>query len=342
MATDREAMLAEVRKKMAAKAGGRQRDPNEFRPQQVGVGKEMKYKFVVLPGLTNGETCLSGKASKEMDLWMVPVGTHWINGRPSECPRVHDNEDCPVCTMGFELMRDTEDPIQRKELIKLYMPRTAWAVNIYFPAFANTPEELRGRVMWYQLPKTAYDIMAKTLERNSTENSPEDPKAYGFFYLPDESYVFQLEAHHKGGFNEYSQSKFLASTRGPIIKKADGTADMEKIQEILDKRHDLFSKFGKRDAAALAKIVKQLVNPAAAEAAEAEADELLTEEAPKTEAKKEAPKTEKKPEAPKTEAKKEAPKTEAKVEKKAEPAKAAPPPSQGDDELEQLLNDINS
>lgn len=340
---DREAMLAEVRKKMAAKSGGRQRDPNEFRPTQVGAGKEMKWKFIVLPGLAAGEPCVGGKASKDMDLWMVPVGTHWINGKPSECPRVHDGEDCPMCTTGFELLRDTEDQNQRRELIKLYMPRTAWAVNIYFPPFANNPEELRGKVMWYQLPKTAYDVMAKTLDRNASENSEEDPKAYGFFYLPDESYVFQLEAHHKGGYNEYTQSKFLAATRGPIIKKADGTPDMEKIQEILNKRHDLFTKFAPRNAAALEKIVKQLVNPAAAEAAEADADELLTEEAPKTEIKKEAPKTEaKKAEAPKTEAKKEAPKTAPQAEKKVESAKAAPPPSQGDDELEQLLNDINS
>lgn len=346
---DRDAQLAEVRKRMMAKKSGRQRDPLEFRPPSVQSGQpELKLKFIVLPPLSQGEACAEGKVTKSMDLWYIPVGTHWINNKPYECPRVHDNEECDYCQLGFDLLKDTEDEQMRKDIIKVYMPRTASAINVYFPHYSSNPEEIRGKVMWYAAQKTVFDVMSKTLMRDASKDD-QDPQAYGFFYLPEDSYVFQLAINHKGGFNDYTSSKFLPNTKGPMIKKKDGTIDQAEIDTLLGQRHDLYTKYAIRDGAALSKLAKAALSGApdredlagAAKSASSsnsetkpaqksvdtrpsdDDDELLPPSRPVNESTKKA---EVKPAVTKTTA----------------PTKSAPPIADDDPDLQALLKDIQS
>lgn len=255
---DRNAALEEVRKRLKEKKGGFVKDPNEFKPSQVKPGEEAKYKFIVLPPLQTGETCASGKVSRDMAQFFIPVGAHWVNKKPYECPRIHDQAECKFCQLGFDLLGEEDDEEIRKNIVKTYLARATYAVNIYFPSYDSNPEELRGRVMWYSMPKTVFDIMEATLMRDASKDDL-DPQAYGFFYLPDESYVFQLEVSSQGGFNAYKTSKFLYSTRGPMIKSKDGVANSDQTKKVLDMRHDLYTKFAARDQVALAKLANEVL-----------------------------------------------------------------------------------
>jgi hypothetical protein len=339
---DRNQALEEVRKRMAAKKGGRQRDTNEWRPPQAKPNEELKFKFVVLPPLNEGDACVTGKASKSMDFYHITVGTHWINNRPYECPRIHDGVDCPFCSLGFDLLSNTDVEETRKNIAKAYLPRTYYPVNIYFPPFQSTPEELRGTVKWYAMQKTVNDIMVQTLMKD-TPGDAIDPQAYGFFYLPEESYVFQLEIHPQSQFNDYKKSRFLPNTRGPIVKKA-GTndADNDAIAKILAMRHDLFTKYPTRDAKALKTLADAVLKGGGDAEAPAESktveDDTLVETAStakaevKIEAKKEAPKQEAKAAPAKTA-------TTPPTKPASKPAPAAPV---DDPELDALLGEITN
>lgn len=352
---DRDAQLQEVRKRMMAKKSGRQRDPNEFRPPSVQPGQELKYKFIVLPPLKQGDTCATGKASKTMDLWYSTAGTHWINNKPYECPRVHDGLDCDYCTLGFDLLKDTEDEQMRKDIIKVYMPRTSSPINVYFPPYQSNPEEVRGKVMWYAAQKTVSDIMTKTLMRDASKDG-DDPQAFGFFYQPDDSYVFQLEIKHKGGFNDYTSSKFLPNTKGPMIKKEDGSFDQEAVGQLLAQRHDVFTKYADRDGAVLTKLARAALSggPDRAEADQSRTEgktamtgkQLVSglEDAFKP-ANKPAPKADEDellPSKPATASKPMAESTKKVADKPAGKPAPAKPISDDDPDLQALLNDIQS
>lgn len=246
---NRNEALEEVRRRMQKKSGGGfTKDPMQFSPKQVKDGETAKYKFYVLPPLEQGDACATGKASKTMDLWYVTVGTHWINRRPYECPRHHDDANCPYCQLGFDLLKDCDDQDSKRNIISNYLAKSSHVVNIYFPPLESNPPELRGKVMWYSLPKAAFDAMEKAIMHDGSAEDSDDPVAYGLFYDPNDAYVFQLEVNHKGGFNEYSASKFLVKTKGPIARKQDGSADQVAIDKLLAVRHDIFTKYPARDA----------------------------------------------------------------------------------------------
>jgi len=257
---DRNAALEEVRKRMREKKGGRARDPMQFSPPQVKAGEELRLKFYVLPPVSAGDQTAAGKASRSMDLWYMVAGTHWINNKPYECPRIHDGNDCAFCQLGFDLLKGTDDDDERKNIVKTYFPKQSWVVNIYFPPFESTPQDLRGKVMWYAMPKTVYDIMESTIMRDASKDEL-DPQAYGLFYDPNDAYVFQLDIKHQGGYNEYKSSKFLPATRGAMVKrKGTNELDDAAMSQVLDLRHDLFTKFAARDPEALAKRAHEVLH----------------------------------------------------------------------------------
>lgn len=245
MATSREEMLRKVRERMLKKEKGGSSytpDPAEFKAPKVDFKKSKSLKFIVLPPLEVGETCATGENKTDMEnIWSYRIGTHWINNRPYSCPRIFNNEKCPYCNLGFSLLEDEADEDRRREIAKLYLPRVTHATNVYFPPYESNPEDLRGKVKWYNITqKTVYKKMTDTFMRNeedATGDTPEETKAFGFFYLPDESYVFNMKITHKGGYNNYDLSDFLPSTKGPIADTQD------EINRILSQRHDLGSKF---------------------------------------------------------------------------------------------------
>jgi len=249
---EKEAMLKKVREKLSQQKGSR-RDPWMFRVPAVKPNESLKYRFVVLPGLAKGSKCVDGVVSKGMDdMFCVSGGQHWINQRPYGCPRQFDGQECPWCNLGFNLLNECDLEEERKKISRMYLPRSVFAVNIFFPAFPMNPSDLHNKVMWYTMPKTIYDKMEDCLMRENAGDDPEhDPKPFGMFYDPEDCLVFQLEVTHKGGYNNYESSKFLLNRQSIGETK-------EEIQAILDQRHDLWSKFPQRDATELHKLLEKL------------------------------------------------------------------------------------
>lgn len=254
---DRKEMLRKVREKMNQRKGGRQKDPHEWRAPKVAEGKELKIKCYVLPPISPGDTVESGLAEGDMQgLFYYQVGDHWINKKKLPCPRAYDNDDCPYCQLGFDLMKETDDKKARSELARTYLPKTSYVVNLYFPPFKSTPEDLRGKVFYYAAPKTIFDKFDECLNRDDDGGDPDNPEPYGLFYEPNEAYPFLIHITAKGEYNDYNSCKFLAAGRGPILE------DSQKLQAILDQRHDIPSKYPARtpeNLKTLSKIVDDLL-----------------------------------------------------------------------------------
>lgn len=243
--------------------GGKFKDPTEFRPPKVSEGSTLKYRFFVLPPIEKGDKCADGTASQTMEMFFIQNGSHKINNQFYPCPRVHNGDDCPLCQLGFDLMSESQDKKYRSKIAKNYMPFTRYAANVYFPNTDANPEELRGKVMWMNASKTLYDKWEDCLMRDD-EGDPDDPEPHGIFFDEESAYLFQLEIKSKSGWNDYSPSKFMANLgKMPIAaKKVDGkkVADSEKIQAILDKRHDIFTKFDEPDVEKLAELAAKISN----------------------------------------------------------------------------------
>ena len=253
--------VAAVRKRLQEKQGNRFKDANEFRPpKNLDDNKIIRIRFYVLPPLAAGDKCADGVASESMDMFYVQNGAHWINNRTHQCPRIHeDDEECPLCQIGFDLMGETDIKDERRAIAKQWLPRTQYAVNVYFPKDKVNPEELGGKVMWMNASKQVYDIWEACI-MNDEEGDPADPQAYGVFYDELNSYCFQLEIGKNGDWNSYKTSKFLANNGKRPIASKDGKALPKRIEAILAQRHDLFTKFGARDSDALAALAKQMLS----------------------------------------------------------------------------------
>ena len=247
--------LEKVRKKIGEQSKS-QRDKNEFRPPKVKPDEEVDYYFRILPELDKGEKCESGLASQDYALYFCQNGAHWIDNRKIECPRVHDDGKCDLCELGFKLLNEEDEEQARKRISRLYLPRQYWAVNIQFTNNKKNPEELRGRIMWFNAGITIYKIWDKILNSDDPGDD-DDPKACGIFYDLEEGYVFNLNVQRKGDYNSYEASKFLTKP-SPLIKDDDGDTDFDAIQEVLDQRHDLATKFDERDDSKIKAAVKNL------------------------------------------------------------------------------------
>jgi hypothetical protein len=251
---DRKALLDKVRKRLKEQRGGFQKDPHEWRPPKVGEDATWRAKCFILPPVQKGDAVASGKATLSMDelLPFIPVGDHWFNKKKYPCPRVYDNDNCPMCDFGFSLFSDAADKKMRKQISEKYLPRTYQAVNLYFPPVKSNPEELQGVVMYASLSKTIADKLDECLNRDSDGGDPDEPLPFGIFWDENEAYPLMIKIKHKGGYNDYSETKLLPKPQ-PI---AD---DEDKIEEILAMRHDVAAKFGKRDTANL-KTLQKLVD----------------------------------------------------------------------------------
>jgi hypothetical protein len=254
--------LDKIRAKMKEKGRGHFQDPDEFRPPSAKPGEKITYRFFILPPLSKGEKCAGGVASQDMDLYYVQNGNHWVQKKPYPCPRVHDGEECDVCNIGFERMNETQDKKEKSTIARNYLPQVRNAMNIYFLSSDSNPEELRGKNKWFNAPKQVIDICDACLNRDDA-GDPEDPQAYGVFFNEQAAYVFQLEITKQGDYNEYKASKFLASVGPtPIAAKKEGNQRVpltEKIQEILNGRFDLYTKFDPRDKKKIAELAQKLL-----------------------------------------------------------------------------------
>jgi hypothetical protein len=318
------------------------RDPHMFRPPNVKQGETKKFRFVVLPGVIKGDKCIDGTVSRTLGGMKVPEdpderlmtipfcekgGQHWIQGRPYECPRLFDNDECPWCELGFELRNQTDLEEERRRISRLYLPRPVFASNIYFPASKINPSDLHGKVLWYAMPKTIYDKMEECVMRSEEEGTkdPDEPLPYGFFYDPEDCLMFQLEVGHKGGYNNYDNSKFL-------VKRLRLAETNDEIQSILDRRHDINAKFKPRDAKALGEMLAKLGKGGVSESKSKDAPKEKPKPKPEEDDDDSMPSSTKK--------KADAAEEPAPEPKKEEPKPAASVEDVDDPELKKLLSEV--
>jgi len=131
-------------------------------------------------------------------------------------------------------------------------------MNIYFPDVKGNPEELRGRVMFYNAPKTVIDICSAVLMRDDCGDE-EEPEAYGVFFDENAGFVFELQVLKQGRQNSYKTSKFRA-TKKPMIALENGQPDFAKLTSLLAMRHDLFSKIETPDSEKIKRLFEVMVN----------------------------------------------------------------------------------
>jgi len=268
MPYDADAMRAKLKKQL----GGRAPDPNEFRvPKVTNPSDLFKYRFYILPPISKGDKVVGGTANQDMDLFYLSDGAHWVNNKPHPCPRVisNDQEECPMCKAGFELLAEVKagpnnSEENRKAVTNQWLPQTNRIVNIYFPAVKSNSEELRGRVMWFKANKTLFDMWKEAMMRDDPGPDEDDPQAFGMFFDEQNAFLFNLVVNKDGVYNGYKQSRFITKDNqgqlacGPIAVKADGSPDKKAIQAILDMRHDLYSKIEEPNQEQMRKLAIQL------------------------------------------------------------------------------------
>lgn len=243
---DKQKLLERMRAKQAAQTGFK--DPSEWRPPKMKKDEERKFRVIFLPPLNEGDKCVGGTASSTLDLWYLPHGHHFINKKRYECPRVHiEKGECPLCSTGFDLMREVDDKEVRSKLAKEWLAQSNFAVNVYFENHKDNPEDLRGKVLWWSIPVSVFNKCDKAFKSDSAGDD-DNPQAFGLFFDPENAFPFIVNVTEKSGYNNYESSVFTSKSR-PIAQSD------EEIQDILDRRHDLYKKFEGRDIKALEKLL---------------------------------------------------------------------------------------
>ncbi len=246
--------IERIRNQMKKNQAGRFRDPLEFRPPKVEAGKTLKFKFFVLPPLRKGDKVVSGQCSQSMEEYFcVKTGGHFINNELLTCPRILNNEECDLCTYAFELMNETDDKEKRKKIAKDFLPRTTHMMNLYFLPSVPNPQDLQGKVLYFNAPGQAYEPMEACINRDNAGGDSDNPQPFGVFFDETASFPYQLEIGHKGGYNDYTKSTLLYGGGARPIAASDA-----EIRAILDCRIDLFSKIPEPNTAKIASIVNKL------------------------------------------------------------------------------------
>lgn len=254
--------LDAIRKKLKQSMSGKFNDPDEFKPEKAKSANEpTRYRFFVMPPVMMGEKTKQGESRRGMDQFYIQHGNHWVNERPHACPRIYNNGDCPICSFGFDLLKTTKDQERRGVILKQWMPATYYMVNIYFPDVKTNPEDLRGRVMFYNAPKTCCDLWTSTIMRDEG-GDPDDPQAYGAFFDENAGFLFELQVLKNGRQNGYKTSKFIVGDGKPVpfVKLPDGSPDKKTLAKLLEQRHDLWQKVEVPDQDKIKKIASVMID----------------------------------------------------------------------------------
>jgi hypothetical protein len=233
-----------IRRKLKDSMSNRRSDPDEFKPKKAESASEpIRYRFFVMPPIFVGDQTKQGTAKKAMDQFYVQNGSHWVNDRPNPCPRIYDGSKCEVCDFGFSLMKGVKDPDRKTAIRQQWLSSSSYMVNIFFPSVKTNPEEVRGRVMYFNAPKTCCDIWTNTIMKDSGSDD-EDPQAYGAFFDENAGFLFELQVLKNGRQNGYKTSKFITTDGKPVpfIKLEDGSPDKKALEKLLAQRHDLWLK----------------------------------------------------------------------------------------------------
>ena len=254
-----------IRRKLA-ESKGKRIDPDEFRPKKAENETPIKYRFFILPPFQQGEKIKGGPSSKGMDQFFLTHAQHWIQDRPHPCPRIYDGSECELCKTGFDLLKEKKgDEEAVKKIYKDWMPNQYYMVNIYFPEWVElNPDELKGKVKFYNAPKTCFDIFTNCLLKE--DSNEEEPEANGVFFDENSAFLFELQVTKKGRSNNYAASKFLANNGQPQPMTKEG---FPSLKEVLAQRSNLFDKIQKPDQKVIKKLAHSLLYGDVAEQEEA-------------------------------------------------------------------------
>jgi len=253
-----------IRTKLKQSMSGKFMDPDEFKPDKAkSTTDAIKYRFFILPPLLQGDILKSGEVEKSMQHFFVSHANHWVNDRPHPCTRVWDDDvKCPICQFGFDLLKEEKYKNQgaaRTAVIKTWMPTQYSMVNIFFTNWKNNPEELRGTVKTFNASKTLFDQWASTLMKDN-KGDPEDPEAWGIFFDENAAFVYELQVLKQGRQNNYKTSKFLPNDGNPMpMIRKDGKAVPEKLEELLQRRHNIWDKIEIPNEESIGKIYNTMV-----------------------------------------------------------------------------------
>lgn len=248
-----------IRQKLKQSMSGKFTDPDEFKPDKAKSTTEpIKYRFFVLPPLLKGDKLKSGVIDRSMEQFFISHANHWINDKPYPCPRVWDGSECKVCQFGFDLLKEEinqKDEDKRRQVIRQWMPTTYNMVNIFFTNWKGNPEDLRGKVKFYNASKTLFDQWTAALMRDDA-GDPEDPQAFGVFFDENAGFVYELQVLKQGRQNSYKTSHFLANSGNPMpmIRNKDGSPNEELLAKLLRLRHNLWDKIEVPDEQKILKI----------------------------------------------------------------------------------------
>lgn len=248
-----------IRNKLKSTMTGKFADPDEFKPEKANSTTDpIKYRFFILPPLAKGDMLKSGEVKKSMDQFFISHANHWINDKPYPCPRVWGGSDCKVCQFGFDLLKEEvnqKDEDKRRKIIRQWMPTTYHMVNIFFTNWKGNPEDLRGKVKFYNASKTLFDQWTSTLMRDDC-GDPDDPQAFGIFFDENSAFPFELQVLKQGRQNSYKTSKFLPNGGEPVpmIKNKAGEPDEAMLEKLLRSRHNLWTKINEPDHEKLDKV----------------------------------------------------------------------------------------
>lgn len=248
-----------IRNKLKTTMSGKYSDPDEFKPEKANSATEpLKYRFFIMPPLLKGDMLKTGEVKKSMDQFFISHANHWINDKPYPCPRVWDGSDCKVCQFGFDLLKEEanqKDEDKRRKIIRQWMPTTYHMVNIFFMNWKGNPEELRGKVKFYNASKTLFDQWTTTLMRDDC-GDPEDPQAFGIFFDENAAFAYELQVLKQGRQNSYKTSKFLSNGGEPMpmLKAKPGESNEELLSKLLRSRHNLWEKITTPDVEKLDRV----------------------------------------------------------------------------------------
>jgi hypothetical protein len=243
-----------------SKRVGKGRDPMEFRPPKAEPDQKLKFWFHILGPFQEGDTLDGGrKAVRGMgDEFYVTDGAHYLERKRYGCPRVILDEPCKLCQLGFDMLSETDDADERTKILQELIANCYYKVNIWFPNNLKnnpTPEQLQGKVLWFNAPRTVFDLWWEALQRDDDGGDPEQPEPFGCFFDEFSSYLFELAISKRGRGNNYEQSRFrVRPYPRPLVVTPEGKPHLQRIAQILAGRHDLFAKRADVDAEAIERL----------------------------------------------------------------------------------------
>ena len=252
----------EAMKRKLSQMNGRMADPDEFRPKKnESTTDPIKYRFYILPPLLAGDVLKSGTVTKSMDMFYIKNGMHWgIDSRPHPCPRQLGLPDrCPLCQFGFNLMKNEKDEEKRRKIRSEWLSSENYLVNIYFTSWEGNPEELRGKVKFFNTSSQCFKLWTQALERDNC-GDPEEPEAFGAFFDENNASLFELSVLKQGKNNSYATSGFRKKKPTPMVQNPDGTANTKGIAALLKLRINLWEKIQQPDVDNLKALLNKVVH----------------------------------------------------------------------------------